>query len=99
KHKSVADAENLLRSKGFQVEQQTAPNSTAPTDTVVRQDPSPGSSVRFGSTVTIFVSPGGSLLPALVAPTYQLAPPHLRHTRSPSASWATPGSPTSTWST
>jgi serine/threonine protein kinase len=73
KHKSVADAENLLRSKGFQVQEQTAPNSTAPANTVVRQDPSPGTSVKFGSTVTIFVSPGGSLVPAVVGDNLQVA--------------------------
>ena len=73
KHKSVADAENLLRSKGFQVQEKTAANSTAPANTVVRQDPSPGTSVKFGSTVTIFVSPGGSLVPAVVGDNLQVA--------------------------
>jgi beta-lactam-binding protein with PASTA domain len=73
RHKPVADAENLLRSKGFEVQEQTAANSTAPPNTVVRQDPSPGSSARFGSTVTIFVSPGGSLVPAVVGDNYQVA--------------------------
>src|SRR5262245_62723211 len=73
RHKRVADAENLLRSKGFEVQEQTAANSTAPPNTVVRQNPSPGSSARFGSTVTIFVSPGGSLVPAVVGDNYQVA--------------------------
>ena len=73
KHHSVTDAESILHSKGFQVQQQTANNSTAPPNTVVRQDPSPGSSAKFGSTVTIFVSPGGSLVPAVVGDNYQVA--------------------------
>jgi beta-lactam-binding protein with PASTA domain/tRNA A-37 threonylcarbamoyl transferase component Bud32 len=73
KHQSATDAQNLLRSKGFQVQEQTAPNSTAPANTVVRQDPSPGTSVKFGSSVTIFISPGGSLVPAVVGDNYQVA--------------------------
>jgi len=73
KHKSVADAESILKSKGFQVQQQTASNSTAPPNTVVKQDPSAGSSAKFGSTVTIFVSPGGLLVPAVVGDNYQVA--------------------------
>jgi serine/threonine-protein kinase len=73
KHQSVADATSILKAKGFQVQQQTASNSTAPPNTVVRQDPSPGSSAKFGSTVTIFVSPGGSLVPAVVGDNYQVA--------------------------
>src|SRR5215469_9201823 len=73
KHHSVADATSILKSSGFQVQQQTASNSTAPPNTVVRQDPSPGSSAKFGSTVTIFVSPGGSLVPAVVGDNYQVA--------------------------
>ncbi|MBO0814255.1 MAG: Stk1 family PASTA domain-containing Ser/Thr kinase, partial [Actinobacteria bacterium] len=73
RHHSVADAESILKAAGFQVRQQTAPNSTAPSNTVVRQDPSPGSSAKFGSTVTIFVSPGGLLVPAVVGENYQVA--------------------------
>jgi eukaryotic-like serine/threonine-protein kinase len=73
KHHSVADATSILQAKGFQVQQQTASNSTAPPNTVVRQDPSPGTSAKFGSTVTIFVSPGGSLVPAVVGDNYQVA--------------------------
>jgi serine/threonine-protein kinase len=73
KHHSVTDAQNILKSKGFQVQTQTANNSTAQPNTVVRQDPSPGTSAKFGSTVTIFVSPGGSLVPAVVGDNYQVA--------------------------
>jgi serine/threonine-protein kinase len=73
KHHSVTDAESILQSKGFQVQQQTAPNSTAPPNTVVKQDPPPGSSAKLGSTVTIFVSPGGSLVPAVVGDNVQVA--------------------------
>jgi eukaryotic-like serine/threonine-protein kinase len=73
KHHSVTDAESILKSKGFVPQEQTASNSTAPPNTVVRQDPSPGSSAKFGSTVTIFVSPGGSLVPAVVGDNYQVA--------------------------
>ena len=73
KHHNVGDAESILRSDGFQVNEQTASNSTAPPNTVVRQDPSPGTKAKFGSTVTIFVSPGGSLVPAVVGDNYQVA--------------------------
>jgi serine/threonine-protein kinase len=73
KHHTVTDAQSILKSKGFQVQVQTASNSTAPPNTVVRQDPPPGSSAKFGSTVTIFVSPGGSLVPDVVGENYQVA--------------------------
>ena len=73
KHHTVGDAVSILKAAGFQVEEQTAPNSTAPPNTVVRQDPGSGSSAKFGSVVTIFVSPGGSLVPDVVGENYQVA--------------------------
>jgi serine/threonine-protein kinase len=73
KHHTVGDAESILKALGFQVQEQTAPNATAPPNTVVRQDPASGASAKFGSTVTIFVSPGGSLVPDVVGENYQVA--------------------------
>ncbi len=73
KHLSVAEATSKLRAAGFQVSEQTANNSNAPPNTVVREDPTAGSKAKFGSTVTIFVSPGGSLVPAVVGDNYQVA--------------------------
>jgi eukaryotic-like serine/threonine-protein kinase len=71
--KSVSDATTTLQNAGFKVRQQTAKNSSAPPDTVVRQDPSPNSSVSYGSTVTIFVSPSGVSVPDVIGENYQLA--------------------------
>src|SRR6266700_2952012 len=73
KHESVTQAEATLTAAGFQVTEQTDNNSTAPPNTVVKQDPPAGSKAKFGSTVTIFVSPGGSLVPAVVGDNYQVA--------------------------
>ncbi len=73
KHLSVAEATSKLQAAGFQVSEQTANNSNAPPNTVVREDPTAGSKAKFGSTVTIFVSPGGSLVPAVVGDNYQVA--------------------------
>jgi serine/threonine-protein kinase len=73
KHDSLVEAENKLKAAGFQVSEQTANNSTAPPNTVVRQDPAGGSKAKLGSTVTIFLSPGGSIVPAVVGDNYQVA--------------------------
>jgi beta-lactam-binding protein with PASTA domain len=73
KHLSVTEATSRLQAAGFQVAQQTANNSNAPPNTVVRQDPTAGSKAKFGSTVTIFVSAGGSLVPDVVGDNYQVA--------------------------
>jgi len=48
-------------------------NTTAPPNTVVKQDPTGGTKAKFGSTVTIFVAPGGSIVPAVVGDNYQVA--------------------------
>jgi serine/threonine-protein kinase len=52
--------------KGFQVKEVTDQNSTAPPNTVVRQNPSGGSLASKGSRVTIFVSPGGAQVPNVI---------------------------------
>jgi eukaryotic-like serine/threonine-protein kinase len=70
---SQTDAENTLRNKGFQVNEQTDQNSTKPAGTVVKQSPDPGDSVKFGSTVTIYVSPGGAAVPYVIGDNVQVA--------------------------
>jgi serine/threonine-protein kinase len=72
-HLSVSDATSKLQAAGFKVKQQTAQNSSASPNTVVRQDPGGGTTALFGSTVTIFVSPGGQPVPDVTGMNYQLA--------------------------
>jgi serine/threonine-protein kinase len=73
KHDSVSDATAKLKAAGFLVSTQTAVNSTAPPNTVVRQDPPAGTNAKVGSTVTIFVPPNGNLVPNVVGQNYQVA--------------------------
>src|SRR6266516_4597808 len=73
KHDSVSDATAKLKAAGFQVSVQTAPNSTLPSNTVAHQDPPAGTKAKFGSTVTIFVAPGGNLVPNVIGENYQVA--------------------------
>jgi serine/threonine-protein kinase len=73
KHQPVAQAEATLKAAGFQVTEQTNSASTAPPNTVVGQDPPAGSKAKYGSTVTIFVSPGGSLVPAVIGDNIEVA--------------------------
>jgi serine/threonine-protein kinase len=73
RHDSVTQATAKLKGAGFLVSVQTANNSTASPGTVVRQDPTPGTNAKFGSTVTIFVPPSGNLVPAVVGENYQVA--------------------------
>jgi eukaryotic-like serine/threonine-protein kinase len=73
KHDTVSEATDKLKAAGFQVSVQTAGNSHAPPNTVVRQDPSPGTKAKVGSTVTIFVPPNGNLVPNVVGQNYQVA--------------------------
>ena len=63
---SAASATSALQAKGFQVSQKAAPNSTAPANQVVRQDPAASSKVAKGSVITIFVSGGGTKVPGVV---------------------------------
>jgi serine/threonine-protein kinase len=73
KHDSVSQAQSTLQAAGFRVSVQTAYNSTGTPNTVVKQDPSPGTKAKFGSTVTIFVPPNGSLVPDVIDENYQVA--------------------------
>ncbi|WP_067838718.1 Stk1 family PASTA domain-containing Ser/Thr kinase [Amphibacillus sediminis] len=52
------DAEDLLRELGLEVEREDVHSEEIETDHVVRTDPSADSSVKVGSTVTVFVSLG-----------------------------------------
>jgi serine/threonine-protein kinase len=73
KHQPVSQAQSTLTAAGFQVSVQTDNNSTGKPGTVVKQDPTAGTKAKFGSTVTIFVPPNGSLVPAVVGDDYQVA--------------------------
>jgi beta-lactam-binding protein with PASTA domain/tRNA A-37 threonylcarbamoyl transferase component Bud32 len=73
KHQPVSQAQSTLTAAGFQVNVQTDNNSTGTPGTVVKQDPTAGTKAKFGSTVTIFVPPNGSLVPAVVGDDYQVA--------------------------
>jgi beta-lactam-binding protein with PASTA domain/tRNA A-37 threonylcarbamoyl transferase component Bud32 len=59
-------ARNALQGQGLQVITKTAPASTKPQGTVIRQDPSGGTEVSPGSNVTIWVSGGGVKVPSVV---------------------------------
>ena len=65
-HQSDTNAHNTLANAGFQVREETDQNSTAPPNTVVRQNPQAGTLAAHGSTVTIFVSPGGAQVPNVI---------------------------------
>jgi len=73
KGQSQANAVSTLKAKGFQVNELTDPNSTKPAGTVVKQSPDPGKSVTVGSTVTIYVSPGGTAVPYVIGDNVQVA--------------------------
>jgi len=59
-------ATSQLQGLGFVVDQKPAPNSTAPSGQVVRQNPVPGTALAKGSTVTIYVSGGGVQVPNVI---------------------------------
>jgi len=65
-HKPEPVARSTLEDKGFQVNEVTAQNSTAKPNTVVRQNPTGGTSVNKGATVTLFISPSGAQVPDVV---------------------------------
>jgi serine/threonine-protein kinase len=65
-HQSDTNAKNTLANAGFQVREETDQNSTAPPNTVVRQNPQAGTLAAHGATVTIFVSPGGAQVPNVI---------------------------------
>jgi beta-lactam-binding protein with PASTA domain/tRNA A-37 threonylcarbamoyl transferase component Bud32 len=73
KHDTVSQAEATLQAAGFQVQQQTDNGSNAAPNTVVKQDPKAGSKAPKGSTVTIFVPPGGNLVPDVINENYDVA--------------------------
>ena len=59
-------ATSTLDNDGFVVASKPAPNSTEPQGTVVRQKPAPKTKLAKGSTVTIFVSGGGTKVPGVI---------------------------------
>ena len=65
-HQSDTNARNTLQNAGFQVREETDQNSTAPANTVVRQNPQAGTLAAHGARVTIFVSPGGAQVPNVI---------------------------------
>ncbi len=63
---NATSATNELENKGFSVTDKPQPNSTAPANQVVNQSPKGGTSAAKGSTVTIYVSGGGTQVPGVV---------------------------------
>jgi serine/threonine-protein kinase len=94
------DATTQLQALGFNVSVQTAPNSTQPSGQVVHQNPVAGSQLPKGSTVTIFVSGGGTRIPQVVGETQAQATTDLENngfgvntvTAAPPGSGFLPGS-------
>jgi len=64
-HQSEPDARNLLTNEGFKVHEVTVQSSGKP-NIVVAQNPTGGTLVNKGATVTLSVSPGGSQVPNVV---------------------------------
>jgi serine/threonine-protein kinase len=73
KGEPLSQAQATLRAAGFQVAVLTAKNSAAAPNTVVREKPAAGTKAKFGSQVTIYVAPTGSLVPNVVNEPYPLA--------------------------
>jgi eukaryotic-like serine/threonine-protein kinase len=63
---SESQAQSTLQGLGLQVIPKTAPNSTLPQGKVARTDPPSGTQVKQGSTVTLFVSGGGTQVPSVI---------------------------------
>ncbi len=63
---NAATATNALEAKGFTVSEQQAPNSTLQQGLVARQSPAAGTLAPKGSTVTIYISGGGTPVPGVV---------------------------------
>jgi eukaryotic-like serine/threonine-protein kinase len=63
---SETAAMNELESKGFSVNEKSQPNSTEPINQVVNQSPKGNTTAAKGSTVTIYVSGGGTQVPGVV---------------------------------
>src|SRR5271170_84304 len=64
--KNQATATNALEAKGFTVNEQQAPDSTLQQGIVARQSPAAGTLAAKGSTVTIYISGGGTKVPPVV---------------------------------
>src|SRR5271166_4503368 len=62
----VSAAQTTLTNDGLQVRQVADAASTAPKGQVTKQTPDPNSSVAPGSTVTIYVSGGGTTVPSVI---------------------------------
>ncbi|MGE5134300.1 MAG: Stk1 family PASTA domain-containing Ser/Thr kinase [Gemmatimonadota bacterium] len=74
RNKSQQDATSILQNAGFQVTTQQSQNTSVPPNTVVKQNPPPGSKVAKGSTITIYVSPsGGNQVPNVIGQNIDLA--------------------------
>jgi eukaryotic-like serine/threonine-protein kinase len=76
---NAAAATSELQNKGFTVNQQQAPDSTAQAGTVARQSPPAGTLAAKGSQVTIYISGGGSPVPRVVGDSQQGATQQLEN--------------------
>jgi eukaryotic-like serine/threonine-protein kinase len=100
---SETAATNELQGKGFSVNEKAAPNSTAAANTVVRQSPGKGTAAAKGSTVTIYVSGGGTEVPGVVGDSQAVATSTLENdgfTVNPETNSGPPGfTPGTVWKT
>ena len=76
---NAAAATSALEAKGFTVNEQQAPDSTLPQNTVARQSPSAGTLAATGTQVTIYISGGGSPVPGVVGDSQQGATQQLEN--------------------
>jgi beta-lactam-binding protein with PASTA domain/tRNA A-37 threonylcarbamoyl transferase component Bud32 len=76
---TVTTATSVLRARGLKARQVTDRSATGPPDTVVRQSPAGGITVPQGSTVTLYVTPGGITVPSVVNENVQLAEGQLQN--------------------
>ena len=89
---SETTAQNQLQN--FHVMTKTDANSTMPQGNVVRQDPTGGTQVLQGSTVTLFVSGGGTQVPNVVGDPQATASPILQGQGFKVTPSSRPGRPT-----
>ncbi len=76
---SASQAQSILQNAGFTVFQKQLPNSSAPLNQVVRQNPPGGALEPTGTQVTIYVSGGGTAVPGVVGQSQQAATQELEN--------------------
>jgi serine/threonine-protein kinase len=77
KNLSLTAATTKLQQAGFKVKPVTVQSPGTPPNTVVKQSPVAGATAAEGSTVTVYVTPGGVTVPGVVGENYQTAESNL----------------------